>query len=60
VFDAIVNVRGWWSEDIEGIMDRAGATFKYRFQDLHRCEVRLDELIREMAAGTRGLLPPTE
>ena len=46
VFDAIVNVRGWWSEDIQGPTDRAGATFRYRFQNLHRCEVRVDELIR--------------
>jgi hypothetical protein len=46
VFDAIVNVRGWWSEEIEGPTDRAGATFKYRFQDLHRCDVRVDRLVR--------------
>jgi hypothetical protein len=45
VFDAITNVRGWWSEEIEGPTDKAGETFKYHFQDLHRCEVRVDELI---------------
>lgn len=45
VFDAINNVRGWWSEEIEGRTDKAGETFKYHFQDLHRCEVRVDELI---------------
>ena len=46
VFDAIVNVRGWWSEDIEGPTDRGGDTFRYRFQNLHRCDVRVDELVR--------------
>jgi uncharacterized protein YndB with AHSA1/START domain len=45
VFDAINNVRGWWSEEIDGRTDKSGETFKYHFQDLHRCEVRVDELI---------------
>jgi uncharacterized protein YndB with AHSA1/START domain len=45
VFDAINNVRGWWSEDIEGPTDKAGETFEYHFQDLHRCKVRVDELV---------------
>ena len=45
VFDAINNVRGWWSEAIEGRTDKAGETFEYHFQDLHRCEVRVDELV---------------
>jgi hypothetical protein len=45
VFVAINNVRGWWSEDIEGPADKAGETFKYHFQDLHRCKVRVDELV---------------
>jgi hypothetical protein len=45
VFEAITNVHGWWSEEIEGHNNRAGETFKYRFQDLHRREIRVDELI---------------
>jgi Activator of Hsp90 ATPase homolog 1-like protein len=44
-FAAINNVRGWWSEEIEGPTDKAGGTFKYHFQDLHRCDVRVDELV---------------
>jgi hypothetical protein len=45
VFAAINNVRGWWSQEIDGPTDKAGETFKYHFQDLHRCEVRVDELV---------------
>jgi hypothetical protein len=45
VFAAVNNVRGWWSEQIEGSTDKVGETFKYAFQDLHRCEIRVDELI---------------
>jgi hypothetical protein len=44
-FAAINNVRGWWSQEIDGPTDKAGETFKYHFRDLHRCEVRVDELI---------------
>jgi len=44
-FDGIVNVRGWWSEMVEGAADRVGEVFDYRFQDVHRCRVRVTELV---------------
>lgn len=44
-FDGIVNVRGWWSEMVEGPTDRVGEVFDYRFQDVHRCRVRVTELV---------------
>ncbi len=44
-FDAIVNVRGWWSEGIKGVTDQVGGEFEHRFQDVHRCTVRVTELV---------------
>ncbi|MFN8058516.1 MAG: SRPBCC domain-containing protein [Vicinamibacterales bacterium] len=43
VFAAITNVRGWWSEDIEGRTDQLGQ-FTYRHRDLHRCRIEVTEL----------------
>ena len=34
-FDAIRNVRGWWSEEIEGNTAKVGDEFRYHYQDLH-------------------------
>ncbi len=45
VFAAILNIRGWWSEEIEGETDKLGAEFTYHFQDVHRCTMKLIELI---------------
>jgi len=45
VFAAINNVRGWWSEAIEGSTDKLGEEFKYHFKDLHRCTIKITELI---------------
>ena len=45
VFDAINNVRGWWSEEIEGRTDKVNDVFKYHFGDVHRCQVKVIELV---------------
>jgi uncharacterized protein YndB with AHSA1/START domain len=45
VFEAITNVRGWWSEDAEGVTDRVDGEFVHRYQDIHRCKVRVTELV---------------
>ncbi|MDR8391653.1 SRPBCC domain-containing protein [Aliifodinibius sp. S!AR15-10] len=44
VFNAINNVRGWWSENIEGETDKPGI-FYYHYQDIHRCTFKITELI---------------
>jgi uncharacterized protein YndB with AHSA1/START domain len=44
-FDAITNVRGWWSEEIDGRTDQLGAEFTYRNEDVHRCRIRVTEAV---------------
>ena len=45
VFNAITNVRGWWSEEIEGGTEKLNDEFHYHFKDVHSCKMRLIELI---------------
>lgn len=44
-FAAITNVRGWWSEEIEGPTDTVGRAFDYRYRDAHRCRIEVTELV---------------
>ena len=44
-FDAISNVRGWWSEQVDGGTAHAGDEFIYGYRDVHRCKVRVTESI---------------
>jgi hypothetical protein len=46
VFDAINDVRGWWSEDVEGATDKRGATFEFRYKTMHRSTHEIVELTR--------------
>lgn len=45
VFKAINNVRGWWSEEIEGSTDKLNAVFNYHYEDIHRCQIKIIESI---------------
>jgi hypothetical protein len=44
-FNAINNVRGWWSEEIEGGTGTPGDEFTYRHKDVHSCKLKLIEVI---------------
>lgn len=45
VFSAINNVRGWWSEEIEGSTDGLNNEFRYHYEDIHICKVKIIEFI---------------
>ena len=45
VFDAINNVRGWWSEEIEGSTNKLNDEFNYHYQDVHICRMKLVEVV---------------
>jgi uncharacterized protein YndB with AHSA1/START domain len=50
VFDAINDVRGWWSQEVVGSTDRVGEEFRYRGHDdadtvEHLATIRVEELV---------------
>ncbi len=45
VFNAINHVRGWWSEEIEGNTDKLNNVFNYHYEDIHRCKIKLTEVV---------------
>jgi hypothetical protein len=45
VFRTIHNVRGWWSEEIDGTTDKLGAEFTYHYKDVHRCKMKITEFV---------------
>ena len=45
VFEAVTNVRGWWSEEIEGNTAQLNDQFDYHYEEVHRCRIKLIEVI---------------
>jgi len=45
VFNAVNNVRGWWSERIDGGTDQLNDEFTYQRWELHKCTMRLIEVV---------------
>lgn len=45
VFDAVSNVRGWWSQDLEGNSENLNDEFSYKHGDIHYSKHKLIEII---------------
>lgn len=45
VFNAINNVRGWWSENIQGSTEKLDDEFIYQYQDVHVCKMKIIESV---------------
>lgn len=45
VFNAVNNVRRWWSENIVGDTNKLNCEFLYHYQDVHRCKIKITEFV---------------
>lgn len=45
VFNAINNIRGWWSESVEGSTDTLNEEFLYYYKDVHISKMKIVELV---------------
>lgn len=54
-FAAVTDVRGWWSQRIQGDTDRLGADFLYDNGDLHQATMRIVELVPDRKVVWRCL-----
>jgi len=45
VFNEVNNVRGWWSERIDGGTDQLNDEFTYQRWELHKCTMKLIEVV---------------
>ena len=45
VYNAINNVRGWWSATVEGGTEKLNDEFIYRYKDMHYSKQKLTELV---------------
>lgn len=45
VFNAVNDVRGWWSEEIQGPTANLDDEFLYHYKDVHICKLKLIEVV---------------
>ena len=45
VFNAVTDPRAWWSEEIEGSTEKLNDEFMYHYEDVHRCKMKLIEVV---------------
>jgi Activator of Hsp90 ATPase homolog 1-like protein len=45
VFDAVTNVRGWWSAKLKGNSKKQGDEFEFQYEDIHYSTQKLVEVI---------------
>ena len=45
VYKAVNNVRGWWSEEIEGPTDELNKEWFYHYKDMHLCKMKVVEMV---------------
>jgi hypothetical protein len=45
VFNAVNNVRGWWSENTRGGTEKLNDEFIYQYKDVHVCKMKITESV---------------